>query len=110
MSCPFRTPRGDHLKGDQLDPSSEPLRFASNKGIPVSNDPLDTTDYRVPTDPSEVAQALREMADGEDDYLGRLLMVAAHHIEAFANEPSSRSSHHLDGAKKLGKITPSTSS
>lgn len=71
----------------------------------MSNDPLDTTGYTVPTDPSEVAEALREMADGEGDYLGKLLMVAAHHIDAFSKEPSSRSTHHLAEAKKLAEIT-----
>lgn len=57
----------------------------------MSNDPLDTSDLGVPTDPREVAQALREVADSEGDYLGRLLMVAACHIEAFSKCDASQS-------------------
>lgn len=69
----------------------------------MGHDPLDTTGYKVPSDPLAVADALRHMADGEGDYLGRLLMVAAHHIELFAKHPSSRSSDHLNGARALAE-------
>jgi hypothetical protein len=41
------------------------------------------------------------MADGESDYLGRLLMVAAHHIDAFASHKSCTDSNHLAAASKI---------
>jgi len=67
----------------------------------MSTNPLDTTDYKVPSDPADVAIALREMADGEDDYLGRLLKVAAHHLVLFAAMPAAKDRKHLQTAKKI---------
>jgi len=67
----------------------------------MSTNPLDTSDHYVPHEPREVAAALRDMADGESDYLGRLLMVAAHHIDAFASHKSCTDSNHLAAASKI---------
>ena len=55
----------------------------------MNRDPLGTTDWEVPTRPPEVVAALRDMADGDDDYTGRLLMVAALYVEAFSKIPEA---------------------
>ena len=39
-------------------------------------------DRTVPTDRADIARALRELADGDHDYLGRLLRAAAREIES----------------------------
>lgn len=74
----------------------------------MASNPLDTCDYEVPLAPLEVALALREMADGESDYLGRLLMVAAHHVEAFAGTREATDPTHLAEARRIATGPDST--
>ena len=70
----------------------------------MTSDPLDTTDYEVPTDPAAVASALRDMADGDEDYLGRLLMVAALHVDAFSRSYAASDAGHLAEARRLARV------
>jgi phytoene dehydrogenase-like protein len=42
-------------------------------------------DRTVPTDRADIARALRELADGDHDYLGRLLRAAAREIDTTAD-------------------------